>query len=51
MSKAADVATIIVVLGIIAVLVAPQSQGPGFVSALGNAFSGSIKAANTPFQH
>lgn len=50
MSRVADVATIVVVLGIIAVLVAPQSQGPGFVSALGNAFSGAIKSANTPFQ-
>lgn len=49
MSKVADVATIVVVLGIIAVLVAPQSQGPNFVSAVGNAFSGAIKAANTPF--
>lgn len=49
MDKIADIASIIVVLGIVAVLVAPNSQGPSFVGAVGNAFAGSIKAANTPF--
>jgi hypothetical protein len=48
-SSIADVASIIVVLAIIAALVAPSSQGPQFVSAVGNAFSGSISAANHPF--
>lgn len=48
MNKAADIASIIVVLGIITVLVAPGSQGPGFVAAIGNAFSNSIHAANSP---
>ena len=49
MNKIADIASIIVVLGIVAVLVAPGSQGPGFVQAVGNAFSGAIKSANSPF--
>lgn len=38
----------IVTLGIITVLVAPNSQGPKFVSAIGSAFSNAVKAANSP---
>jgi hypothetical protein len=48
-NQIADIASIIVTLGIVAVLVAPNSQGPKFVGAIGSAFSGAIKAANTPF--
>jgi len=48
MNKVADVASIIVTLAIITVLVAPGSQGPNFISAVGNAFSGAIKSANSP---
>lgn len=49
MHQVADVASIIIVLAIIAVLVAPSSQGPGFVNAIGTSFSSAIKAANSPF--
>lgn len=49
MHQVADVASIIIVLAIIAVLVAPSSQGPQFVNSIGSSFSGAIKAANSPF--
>lgn len=39
----------IVILGMFAVMVAPGSQGPSFVSSIGNAFSGSLSAAENPF--
>jgi hypothetical protein len=48
-NKVADIASVIVTLAIVAVLVAPNSQGPGFVNAVGTAFSNAIKAANNPF--
>lgn len=49
MNRVADIASVIVSLAIVAALVAPNSQGPQFVGALGSAFSGAVKAANTPF--
>jgi hypothetical protein len=47
-NKVADIASVIVTLAIVTVLVAPRSQGPNFVSAIGSAFSSSIQAANSP---
>jgi hypothetical protein len=44
-NKVVDVATLIVVVAGITVLVRPSSQGPALVTAIGNAFSGSLKAA------
>ena len=49
MNNVADIASIIVVLAIVAVLVAPSSQGPSFVNSIGTSFSNAIKAANSPF--
>jgi hypothetical protein len=45
MDKALDIATMLVVVAGIMVLVRPHSQGPGLVTAIGNAFSGSIATA------
>lgn len=45
MGKTLDVAAMIVVVAGIMVLVRPGSQGPGLVTAIGNAFSGSIATA------
>ena len=48
MNKVADIASVIITLAIVTVLVAPGSGGAGFVGAIGSAFSGAIKAANSP---
>lgn len=45
MDKALDIATMIVVVAGIMVMVRPGSQGPGLVTAIGNAFSGSVATA------
>ena len=45
MDKALDIATMIVVVAGIMVMVRPGSQGPNFVKAIGDAFSGSIATA------
>lgn len=45
MGKIIDVASMIVVVSGIMVLVRPGSQGPGLVSAIGNAFQGSLTVA------
>lgn len=49
MNDIADIASIIVVLAIVAALVAPNSQGPSFVDSIGTSFSSAIKAADSPF--
>lgn len=48
MNKVADIAAIIVTLAIVTVLVAPNSKGPEFVTALGSAFGNAIQSANNP---
>ena len=45
MNDIVDVATAIVVVGGILVLTRPQSQVPGLVSAIGNAFSNALGVA------
>lgn len=45
MNKVADIATGVIIVAAIFVMVRPGSQGPGLVSSLGNAFTGSLKAA------
>jgi drug/metabolite transporter (DMT)-like permease len=45
MNKLADIAGAVIVLAGIFVMVRPGSQGPGFVSAIGNSFSGVIGSA------
>lgn len=44
-SSITDIFALIVVVGGILVLVRPGSQGPGLVSAFGNAFSGALAVA------
>lgn len=45
MNKVADIGMGIVIVAAIFVMVRPGSQGPGLVQSVGNAFSGSLKAA------
>lgn len=45
MDKVADIAAGVLTVAIIFVLVRPGSQGPGFVTAVGNAYSSVIGAA------
>lgn len=45
MSDVVDVATALVVVAGILVLTRPGSQGPGFVSAIGGAFSNAVSAS------
>ena len=47
MNKLVDIATLAFVVAGITVLVRPQSQGPDFVKAVGNAFSGVIQSATS----
>lgn len=45
MNNVTDIAMALVFVAGIFVFVRPGNQGPQFVAAIGNAFSGSIKAA------
>lgn len=45
MDKIADIAAAVITVAAIFVLVRPGSQGPQFVSSVGNAFSGVLNAA------
>jgi hypothetical protein len=45
MNKIVDVATLVLIVAGITVLVRPNSQGPKFVSAVGDSFSTVIRAA------
>lgn len=48
MNRVADVAAMIVSLAMLAVLVAPNSQGPNFISAVTNGFATTIRSASSP---
>ena len=45
MDKIADIAASIVTVAAIFVLVRPRSQGPAFVTSIGDSFSSVLKAA------
>lgn len=45
MNKVADVALGVIIVAAIFVMVRPGSQGPGLINSIGNAFTGSLRAA------